>query len=70
MKIVLSPGDKLEIGLADTDGAFEVHYDTAEHPKSFLIKETDFLSGNVIGKAGSVLYQEDFKLPASDSKAD
>lgn len=58
--VSLKPGDTLTIKLDDDDGGFEVHYDSFTHPGTLLIKETANLSGNIIGKGGATLYQEDF----------
>ena len=58
--IVLAPGEKLTIQLAESDGEFEVHFDTSEHPRQVVIKETAGLPGSEIGDAMAVLYCEDF----------
>jgi len=65
MKIIIGPGQKLEIGFCDetgsgVDGFFEVHHDTPEHPMHLLIKETGGLPGSVKGGALDVLYDEYF----------
>lgn len=58
--IVIAPGDKLTIQLANCDGEFEVHFDTQEHPQQVVVKETAGLPGSEVGVALAVLYCEDF----------
>lgn len=58
--ITLAPNEKLTIQFAECDGEFEVHFDTAEHPKQIAIKETAGLPGSEIGGALEVLYRENF----------
>lgn len=60
MKVMLQPGDKLSVEFADTDGEFEIHYDTKEHDKSIVVKETGGLPGSITGDANAVLYEEHF----------
>ena len=60
MIITLAPGDSLQVQFKDTDGEFQVHFDTKEHPQSIIVKETGGMPGNIIGKAQTTLYQEDF----------
>lgn len=64
-KIMVGYGEIVKIGFLnedgiETDGGFEVHYNSKEHPDSLLIKESEGLSGSVKGKANEILYQEDF----------
>jgi len=68
MIILIQPGQKLIVGFADADnrlvdGEFEVHFDTKEHPRRILVKETAGLPGSVLGKAKQVLYEEKFSKP-------
>ena len=64
-KIMIAPGETLTIGFLDEegreiDGEFQVHFDTKEHPKSLLIKETAGLPGSILGSAEAILYHEYF----------
>lgn len=68
MKIMIAPGETLKIGFLDengreSDGEFEVHFDTKEHPNSLLIKETAGLPGSILGGAEAILYHEYFGDP-------
>jgi hypothetical protein len=60
MEIRIKQGEKFRFVTDDSDGEFEVHYNTEEHPDSFVIKEVAGLPGNKIGAANAILYQEDF----------
>lgn len=68
MKIMIAPGETLTIGLLDengheSDGEFQVHFDTVTHPQSLVIKETAGLPGSVLGEACAILYHEYFGVP-------
>lgn len=56
--IIMHPGDVLKIQFMETDGEFEIHFDTDEHPNSLIVKETAGLPGSVMGAAESTLYHE------------
>lgn len=60
MKIILSPGEDLQIEFADTDGQFTIAFDTVQFPRQIVVKETGGMDGNVIGIARAVLYRESF----------
>lgn len=70
-KILLKSGDYVAVGFADSDGGFEVHFDTANHPNAIILKETAGLPGNVKGGANEILYHEQFiSLQETDLPAD
>jgi hypothetical protein len=58
--IELKPGESLTVKLFETDGEFEIHYDTKEHPNALVVKETAGLPGSIKGDADSILYHEDW----------
>ena len=60
MIIELQQGDVLTIQIHDSDGEFEIHYNSERHPDSLLIKETGGMSGNIIGEANEIIYYENF----------
>lgn len=60
MILVLKPGETLQVRLFETDGEITIDYDTPEHPGVFQVRETDSLSGNIVGKANAILYKEKF----------
>ena len=60
--IVLSPGDVLKVQFDESDGAFEVHFDTTEHPNSVVVKE---ICGGV---SGATLYHEEFSCEGFDEE--
>ncbi len=66
--IVLSPGDVLKVQFDESDGAFEVHFDTTEHPNSVVIKETGGFEGSICGAAEAILYHEDFSFDGFDEE--
>lgn len=60
VEITLFQGQAIRILLADSDGEFEVHYGTTQHPEALVIKETAGLPGSHIGEAFGILYREEF----------
>lgn len=60
MIVTLEPGDFVKIQFKDTDGEFQVHFDTEEHNCSIVVKETGGMPGNIIGDARTILHHEDF----------
>lgn len=64
--IVLSHGESVSVQFEGTDGSFELHFDTTDHPNQIVVKETACLYGNVVGEGNSVLYQDDLSLPAKE----
>ena len=58
--VTVPPGSALRICFEDCDGEFEVHFDTYEHERSIIVKETAGLPGSVKGEADSILYEEFF----------
>lgn len=59
--ITLKPGQALRIELFETDGAFELHYDTPAYPNQLVVKEAEGLEDSS-GRTG-VLYCEAFMSP-------
>jgi hypothetical protein len=69
--ITLNSGESISVALADTDGEFQIHYDTAEYPKQLVVKECAGLPGSVKGGANEVMYHEDwrsFKPPVDEAE--
>ena len=62
MVITIPAGQKLEIKFEDAEGAFEVHFDTAEHAKAIVVKEAAGLSATDEGEAHDILYREKYKV--------
>jgi hypothetical protein len=58
MNITLKPGEHIAVQFDQTDGEFQIHFDTAEHPNQIVVKETGGISATTIGAALSVLYQD------------
>ncbi len=67
MIVTLNPGDVLQVQFAETDGAFEIHFDSQQHPNAIIVKETDGLRGNILGEAATILYEERFGLPLAET---
>lgn len=62
--ITLHPGQAIRIELADTDGAFEVHYDTAGYASQLVVAEVENLPDSY-GRKG-ILYCEDWNKSLSN----
>ncbi len=60
MIITLNPGEKLIVEFHESDGQFEIHFDSEEHKDAIVVKETAYLPGNVCGIGGETLYCEKF----------
>ena len=60
VKVVVPPGGCVTICFEDTDGEFEVIFDTGDFPDQLLIRETAGLPGNIKGQADEILYHERF----------
>jgi hypothetical protein len=60
LEIVLRSHQAIKITFHETDGEFQIHYDTKEHPGSLVVKETSGCEGSVKGDASAILYQDDF----------
>ena len=56
--VTIKIGTAVRIEFADTDGGFEIHYDTAEHPGQLIVKETDGLPDSY--ERTGILYCEEF----------
>jgi hypothetical protein len=61
VNIVLNPGEAVSVSFAETDGSFEIHFDTKEHPNAVVVKETGGMPGNVCGKAFEIMHHEQFE---------
>jgi hypothetical protein len=66
MRVVLKQGESLIVCIDDSDGEFEIHYNTPEHPDSLIVKETAGLPGSLKGEAFEILYDEKFGLGIDD----
>lgn len=66
MIITLNINDKLVVRFADTDGEFEIHFDSQKYPKQIIVAETAGLPGNVVGAAESILYHGDWRNVQTD----
>lgn len=60
MYVTLKPGESLNVQFHETDGEFEVHFDTPQYPQALVVKETAGLPGSVKGGAEEILYHEAF----------
>lgn len=61
--ITIKAGTAVRIELDDTDGAFEIHYDTSEHRGQLVVKEADGLPDSY-DRVG-ILYCEEFGTAVS-----
>ena len=59
--ITLKPGQALRIELFETDGAFEIHYDTPDHKNCLVVKEAEGLPDSY--ERVGILYCEEFGTP-------
>ena len=74
--VTLRPGQAIRIELADTDGAFEIHYDTPVYSNQLVVAEVENLPDSY-GRRG-VLYHEDWRkntnqgvtLPVADEETE
>ncbi len=67
--IIVEAGSSIRIELDGADGAFEIHFDSKQHPKQLIVKEVDGLPGNVVGAALGILYQENFAFTPLDPES-
>lgn len=58
--ITIKAGTAVCIEFADTDGSFEIHYDSPAHPGQLLVKETEGAHDST-GRKG-ILYCEEFEV--------
>lgn len=58
--ITLMPGEKVVIQFHESDGEFEIHFDTAGHPDAIVVKETGGFEGSVKGAALEIMHHEQF----------
>lgn len=58
----------VRITFAESDGAFEVHFNTTEHWNQIFVKETDGMPGSLKGRANELLYIEDFGYVNADGR--
>jgi hypothetical protein len=56
--VTLKPGQALRVELFETDGAFEIHYDTPDHKGCLVVKEADGLPDSY--ERVGILYCEEF----------
>lgn len=62
MQVTLYPGESVQIEFANTDGQFEIHFDTSEHPNAIIVKETANLTPNRVGAGDAILYHDEFMV--------
>lgn len=53
---ILETGDRLVIELNGMGGQYEIHFDTREYPQQFVIKQTENLFGEALGKHVPLLH--------------
>jgi hypothetical protein len=56
--VTLKPGQALRVELFETDGAFEIHYDTPDHKGCLVVKEAEGLPDSY--ERVGILYCEEF----------
>jgi len=61
MIIELSPDDVLTVRFKDTDGEFQIHFDSEKHPETVTVEETSNFPDDK-NRTG-ILYQESFEKP-------
>ena len=71
MKITLAPKEMLQVDFANTDGQFNIHFDTSDFPDAIVVDEVSGCTPNTVGHTG-VLYQDKFEyaVGAEDSVED
>lgn len=60
MIVTLNPGESLTVQFHESDGEFEIHFDTKAHPNALVVKETAGLAGSVKGAALEIMHHEEF----------
>jgi hypothetical protein len=60
MNITLYPGESVQVDFSETDGQFEVHFSSKEHPNAIVVKETANITPTKIGAGDAVLYHDEF----------
>jgi len=60
MIVKVGIGEKVKVQFTDSDGEFEIHFDSPEYPKSIIVKESAGLPGSKIGNANEIIYHETF----------
>lgn len=60
IKIILAKGESVRIEYEDIGGAFELHYDTKEHPNATVVKEVVGMDGNIKGTAFDIMHEKRF----------
>lgn len=69
-QITLAPGESLSVVFKDTDGEFEIHFDTPEYKEQIVVKEIAGLSGSEVGEANAILYHEIFLFSDEEEESD
>ena len=64
--ITIKAGTAIRIELEDTDGSFEIHYDTSAHPGQLVVKEAEGLPDSY-ARTG-ILYCEEYATEAARYK--
>lgn len=69
MHITLKPGEHIAIQFHQTDGEFEIHFDTPKHPKALVVEEVSQALTNVVGVLlhEPLLYDDDTDDDDSDT---
>lgn len=67
MKVILKPGDTLIIEFADSDGQFQIDFDSTEFPNQVIVRETAGMPGNVVEGLG-ILHHEKFGEGVDDAQ--
>ena len=60
MKITLAPGEMLQVDFANTDGQFNIHFNSDEFPDAIAVEEVSGCTPNTVGHTG-VLYHDKFE---------
>lgn len=60
MLITLAPGEMLQVAFANTDGQFNIHFNSDEFPDAIAVEEVSGCTPNTVGHTG-VLYHDKFE---------
>ena len=56
MKITLAPKEMLQVDFANTDGQFNIHFDTVEYDSAIVVEEVSGCTPNLVGRTGIIYH--------------